>query len=272
MEKDTNFQKNDFPLCGSITYDIVDQAHKRILEVALTLRDVLERNHIPYSLFFGSVIGSVRHKGFVPWDLDMDFGIFNDYENVISILKKELPSWLVVLDNKTDPNYCASWAKIVDRFSEFHATTFSGDNDYKFRGLHVDLYKIAQTTYNEVCDYRKQEALNYYKRKMLAGTMSKEDYGIQCMTVMNNYNKEISEREIKNPDIPIFAFLKFFEGEPDCIFPLKKYEFEGEIFLGPNNYDKFLKSCYYKGDYMSLPPYSKRDMKMDRIIIRSIQY
>lgn len=271
MEKGINKQKNDFPLSGSITYDIVDQAHQRILKVAVTLRDVLEKHNIPYSIFFGSVIGSVRHKGFVPWDLDMDFGVFDDYDEVVSLLKKELPSWLVVLDNEIDQNYCASWVKIVDRYSEFHATTFGGDNDYKYRGLHVDLYNIKRTSHNEACGYRKQEALDYYARKVKAGTLSPEDCKVQCAKVEETYAREMSERENLNPDKPVLAFLKFFEGSPDCMFPLKKYEFEGELFKGPNDYDKFLKSCYYKGDYMQLPPYEKRDMKMDEIIIRPIQ-
>lgn len=270
MEKVSNNMNHDYPLFGSITYDIVDQAHTRILKVAVAVRDILEKHQIPYSIFFGSVIGSVRHKGFVPWDLDMDFGVFDDYENVIKILKEELPSWLVVLDHSIDSNYCASWAKIVDRYSEFHATTFGGDNDYKYRGLHVDLYNIKQTTYNKVCEYRKQEALDYYERKLQAGTISDTDFKTQCEKVENNYIKEKSERVEANPDKPVLAFLKFFEGEPDCVFPLKKYIFEGEQFLGPNDHDKYLKSCYYKGNYMELPPYEKRDMKMDEIIIKPI--
>lgn len=267
MEKKKNY---DYPLLGTITYDIVEQAHARILKAAVRVRDVLEKHHIPYSIFFGTVIGSVRHKGFVPWDLDIDFGIFDDYDNVVKILKEELPSWLVVHDKSIDPNYCASWVRIVDRFSEYHATTFLGDNKYKYRGLHVDLYNIKRTTYNEVCSYRKQEAFDYYERKLMAGTMSEADYKNQCEKVEINYLKDKTEHKEINPDKPVLAFLKFFEGDPDCVFPMKKYEFEGELFLGPNDYDKFLKSCYYEGDYMELPPYEKRDMKMDEVIIKPI--
>lgn len=257
----------EFPLQGTITNEIVTEAHKRLLLVAKEIRDVLKRHDIPYSIFFGTVIGAVRHKGFVPWDLDMDFGLFSDYDRTISILKKELPSWLVVLDQTTDPNYCASWAKIVDRYSEFHATTFGGDNVYKYKGLHVDLYNIRETTYNQACSYRREEAIAYFDRKLRAGTMSKDDYKNQRARTEGIYNKEISEREMINPDKPVLAFLKFFEGEPECIFPLKEYEFEGEYFYGPNDYDKFLKNCYYKGDYMLFPPYEKRDMKMDDLKI-----
>lgn len=264
-------KKVDFPLCGSITYEIVEEAHKRILDIAVAVRSVLERHNISYSIFFGTLIGAVRHKGFVPWDMDMDLGVFDNYDAVVRLLKKELPSWLVVLDKDIDPNYCASWVKIVDRFSEFHATTFGGDNDYMFRGLHVDLYNIKRTTYNGVCSYRKQEALDYYNRKLKAGTITEKECKKLCENVEKNYIVEVSKRKIIQPDKPILAFLKFFEGELGCVFPLKKYEFEGEYFLGPNNHDRFLKSCYYKGDYMELPLYEKRDMKMDSITIKKIE-
>lgn len=257
----------DFPLHGTITRGIIDKAHERILLIATTIRDILSRHQIPYSIFFGTVIGSVRHKGFIPWDLDMDFALFDNYDEIVKILKEELPSWLIVVDNEVDSNYCASWVKITDLFSEFHATTFSGDNLYKYRGLHVDLYNIAETTYNNACLYRKEEAIAYYDRKLRAGTMSIDDYNTQCKNIEKRFVKEISGREIINPDKPVLAFLNFFEGNPDCVFPLKEYEFEGELFYGPNDHDKFLRNCYYKGDYMELPPYDKRDMKMDEIKI-----
>ena len=79
-------------------------------------------------------------------------------------------------------------------------------------------------------------------------------------------------REVLGKDKTMYGFLHLFEGEEDAIFPLKPYEFEGELFMGPNDYDKFLKSCYYKGDYMVYPPYEKRDMKMDEIKIWPIKY
>lgn len=263
---------NIFPLQGTVTYEIVDEAHKRILLIAKEIKKVLNKHNMPYSIFFGTLIGAVRHKGFVPWDMDMDFGIFAEYDKTINLLREELPSWLVVLDQSTDSNYCASWAKIVDRYSEFHATTFEGDNIYKYKGLHVDLYNIHETTYNNVCSYRREEAIAYYNRKLKAGTLSKEKYNKLCKGVENNYIKEKSERQLINPDKPVLAFLNFFEGEFDCVFPLREYAFEGEYFSGPNDYDKFLKGCYYKGDYMQLPPYEKRDMKMDEIIIKPINF
>ena len=114
---------------------------------------------------------------------------------------------------------------------------------------------------------RRQEALDYYIRKLKAGTIKEDEYKELCLKVEANYRTEKTERTICEPDQPVLAFLKFFEGNPECVFPLKEYEFEGETYMGPNDHDQFLKSCYYKGNYMELPPYEKRDMKMDWIKI-----
>lgn len=260
----------DFPLQGSITYDIVDEAQKRVLKIGVEVKKVLEKHNIPYSLLFGSVIGSVRHKGFIPWDLDMDFGAFDNYEETVKILKEELPSWLVVLDNEEDPNYCAMWIKIADKYSEFHTPVFEGDNLFKYRGLHVDLCRISQTSYNSYNEYIKTEGINYFTRKFNAGLLSEESFKELTSKVINAYIEDTKKRPIIDQDFPEYAFLHFFEGKPDTIFPLKRYEFEGELFWGPNDYDKFLKSCFYKGDYMQMPPYEKRDMKMDEITIKPI--
>lgn len=261
----------DFPLPSSITREIIKESHDRILRIAIEVRNVLERHQVPYSIFFGTVIGAVRHKGFIPWDMDMDLGVFDNYSGVVEILKKELPSWLIVLDNEADANYSASWVKIVDRFSEFRATTFSNDNVLKYRGLHVDLYNITRTSYNRACEYRRDEALAYYRRRKDAGLISNQEYHSFCSKVAEDYELEIAQRKTLATDKPMYAFLKFFEGDEDIIFPLKPYEFEGERFMGPNDHDRFLKCCYYKGDYMQLPPYEKRDMKMDEIILNPIE-
>lgn len=260
-------ENNNFPLQGTITYEIVEAAHKRILEIGKVVRDILDRHNIPYSIFFGTLLGSVRHKGFIPWDMDMDFGAFDDYAHTIEILKAELPDWLVVLDSSVDPNYCASWAKIVDLNSEFHATMYSGDNIFKYKGLHVDLYNIQKTSYNKACDYRRNEALAFYERKYSAGLLSTDELSQLRQNVERTYLEQKKQRIMKENDVLEYGFIHLFEAPADCIFPLKEYEFEGEKFKGPQNYDLFLKGCYYKGDYMQLPPYEKRDLKMDQILI-----
>ena len=264
-------ESRDFPLSGSITYEIVEAGHKRIMQIAVAVRDILDRNNIPYTIHFGTLLGAVRHKGFIPWDMDMDFAVTEDvYEEANRVLKKELPEWIAVLDKDVDPNYCASWMKIVDKYSEFHATMYSGDNMFKYRGLHVDLYKMGKTSYNHSDEYRRDEAIAFYERKFKAGHISHDELDNYRAKVSDTYQKAIEIKTMLDEDIEEYAFIGLFESATDVIFPLRQYEFEGELFTGPADFDKFLRGCYYKGDYMQLPPYEKRDLKMDSIIINPI--
>lgn len=64
-----------------------------LLELAKTVRDIASRHNIPFFMVGGTMLGAIRHKGFIPWDDDMDFGIIYDYYfDFIKILKTELPN------------------------------------------------------------------------------------------------------------------------------------------------------------------------------------
>ena len=65
----------------------------RLLEMAVAIRDVLENHDVPHMITYGTLLGAVRHKGFIPWDDDFDFYIISEeYDDVIEYLRKELPA------------------------------------------------------------------------------------------------------------------------------------------------------------------------------------
>ena len=72
--------------------DIV-KTHKRLLAMAQEIKKIFEKNNVTYSITFGTLIGAVRHQGFIPWDDDFDFIIFKDeYTKAIDALRDNLPS------------------------------------------------------------------------------------------------------------------------------------------------------------------------------------
>lgn len=78
----------------------------RMLEL-LEVIDVICRKHqIPYWLSSGTLIGAARHKGFIPWDDDLDIEMLrSDYLRLLKVLPQELPDNLALQTNETDPNY-----------------------------------------------------------------------------------------------------------------------------------------------------------------------
>lgn len=78
-------------------------------------------------------------------------------------------------------------------------------------------------------------------------------------TIQPVLDKYGNDWTVPEGDKKIFAFMSTYKNDfmyPEDLFPLKRYEFEGELFYGPKDADIFLKRCY--GDYMQLPPEEKR--------------
>ena len=90
------------------------------LEIAKDIKRVCEENGIRYHLAFGSLLGAVRHKGFIPWDDDMDFGMLReDYERFLEIAPKKLKDEFFLQTWHTDPYYPLAFAKVRKKGTVF---------------------------------------------------------------------------------------------------------------------------------------------------------
>ena len=90
----------------------------RMLEILVVIDKICRKHQIPYWLSSGTLIGAVRHNGFIPWDDDLDIEMMrNDYLHLLEVLTKELPDWLALQTDETDPNYFFFYAKVRDRRS-----------------------------------------------------------------------------------------------------------------------------------------------------------
>lgn len=97
-----------------------------------------------------SLLGAVRHGGFIPWDDDLDIDMtetdFKKFESIVSKGGFESDLNLVLQTHKTDPEYYAMHAKV--RNEDFPIEDIFGiDVDYKYRGVFIDIFHLRKSSY-----------------------------------------------------------------------------------------------------------------------------
>lgn len=114
----------------------------RMLHMLEVIDAICQRHGIPYWLSGGSMLGAVRHKGFIPWDDDLDLELLRpDFLRLMQILPKELPADMRLQWHTTDSNYFFQFAKVRDTRS--HIRENNGyDRVFRERGIFVDIFPL----------------------------------------------------------------------------------------------------------------------------------
>ena len=254
--------KIDFPEKPGYGRSAIRFVQSRLYEMAVAVKNVLEARGIPYMLAYGSLLGAVRHRGFIPWDDDFDFNLFDDgYDEAIAALKAELPPGMFVEDADTEPKYFHGWAHVKDLHTCAHCQRWQHDNAYAHRGVHLDLYRIKRMRGRDVAGYLMAENEAYLRRRRQHGLISDTEIAHRLSHLDAPCAVPPEMDEVEGYALINIYKCKFIPC--DVVLPLRRYEFNGVEFMGPDSADCVLKSIY--GDYWQLPPYEKRLPSFDRV-------
>lgn len=235
----------------------IQEIQKKLLEMAKVIHDILSKNDIPYMITYGTLLGAIRHKGFIPWDDDFDIYLFGDsYQKAIEILRKELPDDLFLEDAISEPLYFHAWPHVKDKNTYTKCDQFPQDNIYSHNGLSIDLYITYEMKDKEIDLFRLRENLKYQERKYRDKLLTTAEYENICNVLKVKIEEEILNPKVTSSKNAYGMLLSNRAMYPNEIFPLKKYKFEDTEFYGPNDYDTLLKRFY--GDYMKLPKKENR--------------
>jgi len=234
----------------------VKKVQRRLLQMAVVIRDILEKHQIPYFLCAGTLLGAVRSKGFIPWDDDFDLYVFDDkYEDAMRVLQSGLPEGMFLENDQTEPKYFHAWAHVKDCNSICDCKQFPQDSLYEHKGISIDLYRYMTMKQKEWPQFKYKEGMFYLDKRIQNGFISQEEYDIR----KTQFFGQISAREkmVDDPEAQVFGSANSkYMIKYEWILPLSKIKFEGYEFSAPNNPDEFLKRVYK--NYMELPPIEQR--------------
>ena len=225
----------------------------RMLDILIEIDRICKKHKIPYWLSSGTLLGAVRHNGFIPWDDDLDIEMLReDYLRLIAILPYELPENLRLQYDATDPAYVYQYAKVRDLNSYIKETCVINQR-LKYQGAFVDIFPmekssnilsvIAAKLFNRLCF---NQAIKHEKITFTY---------VCCRYVLNKVIFpifRIISKCIRSTNIHHTYGVNFLTPRcEDDIFPLTTIPFENYRFSAPCCYDKYLEKIY--GDYMKIP-------------------
>ncbi len=209
---------------------------------------IFKQNGITYWIDGGTMLGAVRHKGYIPWDDDIDIVMLrDDYEKVIQTISEKT----------ANPDIYAEYYRMETN----PAIIFIKVKHKKCPHLFIDIFPMD--VYGKAMSVEEQNRLSekiIELRKGLTKTINKDASNEELKNIL----KSISEKRIFNNAIPdeiqncdimwgidFHHFQHNFFMNYNNIFPLKEIEFEGIMLPIANNYDYYLKQSF--GNYMSYP-------------------
>ena len=261
----------------------LQECHQYLLKIAACFDTICTKHQIPYYMLGGTMLGAIRHKGFIPWDDDMDFGIPRPYYQMfIRIAQKELPKEYELLTKNNTKAIRKGFIKIQLKGSKVIEKVFELENNDSYNGIAIDIFPldgVKKVSYKEklhdkyifllmrihegqFCSLSIRKGL----KKIIAAFIKK--LPINEKKLADYIDKLIQQRNYDYCDkiANYYGHWKEKETVDKTVLGIPQiYPFESLNLKGVELWDSYLTSLY--GNYMKLPPKEKQINHADDIYI-----
>lgn len=260
------------------------------LELLKKTHEICESLRIKYYLIGGTLLGAVRHGGFIPWDVDIDIAMSRkDYDIFKQYWKNNTSPKYFFQDYTTEKNHTECHALLKLKETEIRYKTHKNDKyQIQHNGIYMDIFPLDFAPDDEKKQVRQAKAIKFWSGLIQAKIC--RDYGAgkgkylikRCLSLMlkpfpfSLFQKQV-EKVMKEYNDTCSNFLVSMAshysykkqlmpvqiyGEP------KKINFEGMEYYAPNEAIKYLEQLF--GDYMKLPPEDTRYKLIE--LIENVDY
>ena len=254
----SNFKKLDIDEIKEVELGVMDYIH-----------NICKEKGINYSLAYGSLLGAVRHKGFIPWDDDLDIALKRDqYDKLYQAILEDNNSIYKVVSWENDSRYPYPFYRVYDSRTVYENNYIQNDIEL---GICVDVfpfddYKDVNKEITKLDMYRRLSVYTLYGiRNKEAGIKNIVRYLMLVvfrLTRVKTWNKKLNDCSKTPVDGEYIDYLmesKKYSTKIDAkaLDKVVEFKFEDRIYNIPADYDHIL-TTIYGSDYMEIPPLEKR--------------
>lgn len=253
----------------------LDSIQNVLLAYLLEVDKICRKHNIKYFLGGGTLLGAIRHHGFIPWDDDADIMMLReDYDKFCKIASEEMPSTMTFQTNENDKNCFYEFAKFRLNDTCF-ATSFAREHRHMHNGLAFDIFchdktansKLGQKLHLAMTLFTRALVFNKWnKRKVENGSKIQSAFTELCKNIFPiRFSLWLEKKTLiffKRKKSAKYLYDGMGRNIYNGSFPIEYLDeviyvdFEGHKLPVPKEYDKYLTFLY--GDYMELAPLSTR--------------
>ena len=245
----------------------------RLLEMLKYFDGLCKVHGITYWLSSGTLIGAVRHGGFIPWDDDVDVEMLkDDYEKLVRVFESDPNPKFILQTHKSDYYYFAPFAKLRDRNSVIKEMNTDVDLYYKYRGVFIDIFIMEPSSSRLIARGASglHNLLLLHPMSYIKNSIIRPIY--YCIVFFLLYKivipilrmiTRIGAKDRLRLTVGSSFIKERYRGE---IFPVQKILFENIYVPIPNKFDSYLHRIY--GNYMKLPKIESIETHTAELILK----